>query len=94
MYNPDHDSKNPDQDSDADNIECEKHFLEIQMQKVAPLYVSREPQMLLDLTKECYFCINILSETTKRTPQNIMNTLKTYTCINLMPFWFGGKFCY
>lgn len=76
MYNPDQDSNNPNQDSDTENSKCEKHFFRNYMQKAALLCISREPQLLLVLPKECYFCINILSETTKCTLRNIVITLK------------------
>ncbi|KAI5636787.1 DDE superfamily endonuclease domain-containing protein [Phthorimaea operculella] len=46
------------------------------MQKAAVLCISREPQLLLRLPKLCYFCINLLSETTKSTPRDVMISLK------------------
>ncbi|KAL4709394.1 hypothetical protein ACJJTC_001190 [Scirpophaga incertulas] len=78
MYTPDKDFLNPDEDldSDVDNSESEKHVFRNYMQKAALLCISREPQLLLGLPKECYFLINLLSETTKCTPRNIMMTLK------------------
>ncbi|KAK4877440.1 hypothetical protein RN001_009946 [Aquatica leii] len=71
-YNLDQNSKS----SESDNAEYDKLHFRNHMQKTSLLCISREPQLLLGLSKQCYFCINLLSETTNCTSRNIMITLK------------------
>lgn len=71
---------NPHQNTDTSDIyksEFEEHHFKNYMQKAALLCISREPQLLLGLPKECYIFINILSQATKCIPRNVIITLKT-----------------
>ncbi|XP_075989436.1 uncharacterized protein LOC142985258 isoform X2 [Anticarsia gemmatalis] len=59
------------EDTESEDIAFKNH-----MQKTAVLCISREPQLLLGIPKQCYFIIDILSEHCKSSHRNIMITLK------------------
>ncbi|KAG5880705.1 hypothetical protein JTB14_024277 [Gonioctena quinquepunctata] len=72
--------------SKADETECGEEFFKQYMEKAASsICISEELQLSLEIPKQCYFCINISSETTHCTPRNKMIALKKFACINLMP---------
>lgn len=60
-----------DSEADFDNESFKTH-----MQKAALLCVSREPQMLLGIPKQWYCCIQLLSESSKCSPRDVMVVLK------------------
>ncbi|KAJ2952578.1 hypothetical protein O0L34_g6901 [Tuta absoluta] len=72
QYDPEKDL----QASEAEDAEWEQATFKNHMQKAALLCISREPQLLLGLPKQCYFCINLLCETTKSIARDVMISLK------------------
>lgn len=56
--------------------EFEKDLFKNNMQKAALLCISREPQLLLGLPKKWYCCIQLLSESCKCSPRDVMVVLK------------------